>query len=71
MQPSLGLPAIESLNLLSQINMASFSDNYVISYPDLFNGLGSLAVKYNMQLKENAKPVALCISKESCPPITA
>ena len=47
LQPLLGLPAIESLNLLSRINRASSTDNFVNLYPDLFNGLGSLSVEYH------------------------
>ena len=60
LQPLLGLPAIESINLLSRINRTSSTDDFVNLYPDLFNGLGSLSVKYQIQLKQNSKPFALC-----------
>jgi len=69
LQPLLGLPAIESLHLLSRINMASVADNVVHQYPDLFSGLGSLAVDYHIQLKESAKPFALCTPRRVALPL--
>ena len=69
LQPLLGLPAIESLHLLSRINMASSADNFVKLYADLFNGLGSLAVEYHIQLKQNAVPFALCTPRRVALPL--
>jgi len=36
LQPLLGLPAIEFLQVLARLNMASSADNFVNLYPDLF-----------------------------------
>ena len=69
LQPLLGLPAIESLHLLSRIDMASSADNFVNLYADLFNGLGSLAVEYHIQLKQNAVPFALCTPRRVALPL--
>jgi len=49
--------------------MASVADNVVHQYPDLFSGLGSLAVDYHIQLKESAKPFALCTPRRVALPL--
>ena len=53
----LGFPAIKALNLLSHVE--SVDKNVVLQYPSLFNGLGTFAHEYKIQLKPNLKPFSL------------
>ena len=69
LQPLLGLPAIESLHILSGVNTISYSQKFENLYPDLFNGLGNLAVEYHIQLKDNAKSFSLSTPRRVALPL--
>ncbi|XP_054281390.1 uncharacterized protein K02A2.6-like [Macrosteles quadrilineatus] len=59
-QPLLGKPAITSLQLLARINEIQPSSNdWYDRHPKLFEGLGSIDVKYKVELKNNANPFAI------------
>ena len=54
-------PAIEALGLLQRIDVVNEEDDVTVikqRYPKLFQGLGKLAGKYKIRLKEDAKPIA-------------
>ena len=57
----LGFPAIKALNLLSHVE--SVDKNVVLQYPLLFNGLGTFAHEYKIQLKPNSKPFSLSTTR--------
>ena len=53
----LGLPAIQSLQLLSRINsIDDYSTNIYRQFPNLFRGLGIYDEPYHIKLKPNATP---------------
>ncbi|KAL5506839.1 hypothetical protein EMCRGX_G008586 [Ephydatia muelleri] len=53
----LGLPAIQSLQLLSRINsIDDYSTNIYRQFPNLFRGLGIYDDPYHIKLKPNATP---------------
>ena len=57
-QPLLGWPAIKSLSVL--INIQSLSENaFVQKYLGMFTGLGTMICRYNIKLKDGAKPFCL------------
>ena len=68
-QPLIGRPAIESLNLLSRINIVSSADKFVSIYPDLFRGLGTFGAEYDITLKEDAKPLTLSTPRRVALPL--
>ena len=59
--PLLGRPAIEALQLVKRVG--SVEDDKAFdpqkSFPALFQNLGKLQRPYHIQLKDNAKPLAL------------
>ena len=56
----LGLPAIKALALITRLETATLSESRVKqSYPNLFNGLGTLGGEYAIKLKPGAAPYAL------------
>ena len=56
----LGLPAITELQLIELLhNICASPDSVKQSFPDLFTGLGTLSVEYEIKLQSNAKPYAL------------
>ena len=56
----LGLPAIVSLQLASQINATSEESGDIFKkFPSLFQGLGNLGEEYQITLKEGLRPYAL------------
>ena len=54
----LGLPAITALQLLTKVDSVQ-PGNVQQSFPNLFQGLGTLKGDYHIQLKPDAKPYAL------------
>ncbi len=64
-QPLLGQPAIEALGLLSRVRSVHTTQPEVL-FPKLFKGLGKLSGEYRIQLKEGAKPFALCTPRRVC-----
>ena len=54
----LGLPAIIELKFLS--NVCSVEKSIVSQYPALFTGLGSFSQEYEIKIKPNSQPFALC-----------
>ena len=58
----LGLPAITALQLLTKVESIQ-PGNVQKSFPELFQGLGTLKGDYQIQLKPDAKPYALCTAR--------
>ena len=59
-QPLMGRPAIEALGLVSTVDTVVGKEEEIIAtYPDLFQGLGTLEGAYCIELKEDFKPFAL------------
>ena len=55
-----GLPAIETLSLITKVHTISTSKETIPSkFPKLFSGLGCLTEEYNIQLNKDAVPYAL------------
>lgn len=58
--PLLGLPAIQSLQLLQQVaNIHKPGEQYKAMFPKVFSGLGKLEGSYKIKLSEGAVPYAL------------
>lgn len=58
--PLLGLPAIQSLQLLQQVaNLHEPGEQYKAMFPKVFLGLGKLEGSYQIKLSEGAVPYAL------------
>ncbi|KAL6490042.1 hypothetical protein MHYP_G00003870 [Metynnis hypsauchen] len=57
----LGLPAIETLNLVHRIDAVAQQNtpNLVAAYPSVFRGLGLLQEPYHIELEKDATPYAL------------
>ena len=58
----MGLPAIISLQLLSQINSTTkdcTADHIQQEFPSLFQGLGNLREDYCIKMREGVRPYAL------------
>ena len=71
-QALLGKPAIEALGLLHRIDVVNEEDDVTVikqRYPKLFQGLGKLAGKYKIRLKEDAKPIALSAPRRIAVPL--
>ena len=71
-QALLGKPAIEALGLLQRIDVVNEEDDVTVikqRYPKLFQGLGKLAGKYKIRLKEDAKPIALSAPRRIAVPL--
>ena len=71
-QALLGKPAIEALGLLQRIDIVNEEDYVTVikqRYPKLFQGLGKLAGKYKIRLKEDAKPIALSAPRRIAVPL--
>lgn len=66
----LGRPAIESLNLVVQVEpVLTQKDAIVQKFPHLFQGLGCMEGTYNITLKEGAKPFALTTPRRVALPL--
>lgn len=51
-KPLLGLPAIEALDLIHQIDTVTQQDtNYIAEFPSVFSGLGLLNDPYHIELQ--------------------
>ena len=71
-QALLGKPAIEALGLLQRIDVVNEEDDVTVikqRYPKLFQGLGKLAGKYKIRLKEDANPFALSAPRRIAVPL--
>ena len=56
----LGLPAIQQLHLLAQVNQINQTQTDIVQkFPNLFTGLGSFTKQFEITLKPDAKPFAL------------
>ena len=55
----LGRPGILALDLIARIQTLQELDKFVIRFPRLFQGLGTIQGKYHISLQEGAKPFAL------------
>ena len=57
----LGLPAVTSLELVARVDTLTDSQTEIITtFPKVFKGLGNLGEPYEISLKEDAVPHALC-----------
>ena len=54
----LGLPAITALQLLCRIQ-ATYADETLNQFPEVFTGLGNLGQEYQIQLRQDIQPFAL------------
>lgn len=61
--PLLGLPAIQDLSLLTQVDAIATESAFTKQYPKVFTGLGKLEGEYKIKLKENATPFALAVPR--------
>ena len=71
-QALLGKLAREALGLLQRIDVVNEEDDMTVikqRYPKLFQGLGKLAGKYKIRLKEDAKPIALSAPRRIAVPL--
>ena len=60
----LGLPAIISLNLAMRIQQIDETSTPVEDeFPNLFKGLGTIGEEYEIRLKDDVKPRALCTAR--------
>ena len=61
----LGLPAIRALKLLAKVDEVSSGYQQIImeSYTSLFRGLWNLGDPYEIRLRPNSKPFALCVPR--------
>ena len=57
-KPLLGKPAIESLNLISRVDIVD-KDSCKANYPELFTGLGLMTGEYKIRLKPDSTPYAI------------
>ena len=64
----LGRPAIESLNLIARINAVQEA-KFVVLYPDIFKGLGTMTGEYHISLCEGARPFALSTPRRIALPL--
>ena len=56
----LGLPAIQKLHLLAQVNQINHNQNDIAQkFPKLFTGLGSFTKEFEITLKPDARPLAI------------
>ena len=53
----LGRPGILVLDLITRIHTVLEVDRFVIRYPKLFQGLGTIQGEYRISLQEGAKPL--------------
>ncbi|XP_050548981.1 uncharacterized protein K02A2.6-like [Daktulosphaira vitifoliae] len=54
----LGLPTCSKLNLIQRINYLSDSENFtLVSYKDIFEGLGSLPIKCHIHVDPSVQPI--------------
>ena len=67
----LGLPAIQALKLLAKIDEVGihYQQTILEAYPSLFRGLGNLGDPYEIRLKPEAKPFALCVPRRIAIPL--
>ena len=66
-----GLPAIRALKLLAKVDEVSSGYQQMImeSYPSLFRGLGNLGDPYEIRLRPDSKPFALCVPRRIAIPL--
>ena len=74
-QALLGRPAIQSLEIISQVNISSVhdasvnapengpSEYYYTQYPNLFNGLGKTDWEYDIKLSSDAQPYSISVPR--------
>ena len=55
----LGRPGILALDLIARIHALQEVDKFVVRFPKLFQGLGTIQGEYRISLQEGAKPFAL------------
>ena len=55
----LGRPGILALDLIARIQALQEVDKFVVRFPKLFEGLGTIQGEYHISLQEGAKPLAL------------
>ena len=68
--PLLGLPAIESLRLLSRIcTIDAESSQVMAEHPKLFRGLGSIDGEYRIELEPDSRPFALSTPRRVAIPL--
>ena len=71
-QPLVGRPAIQSLNLVSRIEVVQTSseqERIIHKFPELFTGLGSMKGKYHIKLKSDATPFILTTPRRIAIPL--
>ena len=56
----LGLPAITALELIARVDSLMDQTEIMALFPKVFTGLGDLGEPYQISLKEDAVPYALC-----------
>ena len=62
----LGLPAMLSLNLAVRLQQIGISITPVQDeFTNLFRGLGNIGEEYEISLKDNVKPYALCTARKA------
>ena len=59
----LGRPAIESLQIIGQVNLFSRHASKT-KFPKLFKGLGKTAWEYTIKLESNAQPHSLSVPRK-------
>ena len=64
-----GRPAIEAMGLISKVNTVKGCEEYVNTYPDLYQGLGSMEGAYHIKLRPDAKPFALSTPRRVALPL--
>ena len=66
----LGLPAITSLDLVRKLHQIEECSTPVQNeFPNLFKGLGTIGEEYEIRLKDNVKPRALCAARNVLIPL--
>ena len=71
-QPLVGRPAIQALNLVSQIEVVqtnSDQERIIHNFPELFTGLGSIEGEYHIKLKPNTTPFVLTTPRRIAVPL--
>ena len=67
-KPLLGKPAIESLNLISRVDIVD-KDSCKANYPELFTGLGLMTGEYKIRLKPDSTPYAITTPRRVALPL--
>ena len=67
-KPLLGKPAIESLNLISRVDIVD-KDSCKANYPELFTGLGLMTGEYKIRVKPDSTPYAITTPRRVALPL--